>query len=119
MTLPAGSVTAPPFRLQVGTTATAVVLGAVEFDGDQLYLTGNAGNPTRRALAYADAQASSIELSNLTAAPLKPVVAKARRLSPPCPPCRPSLPVSPIALLLCWAEEPCSLGEPMAVAKRR
>ena len=32
-------------------------------------------SPTRRALAFADGQASSVELSTITAAPLKPVVA--------------------------------------------
>ena len=72
---PAGSTTSAPLQLAAGISLTAPVFGSVEFDGDQLYLTGNAGNPTRRALAFADGQASSVELSTITAAPLKPVVA--------------------------------------------
>ena len=72
---PAGSTTSAPLQLAAGSSLTEPVFGSVEFDGDQLYLTGNAGNPTRRALAFADGQASSVELSTITAAPLKPVVA--------------------------------------------
>ncbi len=72
---PVGSTTSAPLQLAAGSSLTAPVFGSVEFDGDQLYLTSNAGNPTRRALAFADGQASSVELSTITAAPLKPVVA--------------------------------------------
>jgi hypothetical protein len=112
--LPVGSLTAPPLRLQVGTNASAVVLGAVEFDGDQLYLTGNAGNPTRRALAYADAQAGSVELSNITAVPLKPVVAWGNNGQG-----QTTVPTLSSVQAIAAGEEPWSLGEPMAAARRR
>jgi len=72
---PAGSPLSAPLQLAAGINLTTPVFGSVEFDGDQLYLTGNAESPIRRALAFADGQASSVELSTITAAPLKPVVA--------------------------------------------
>ena len=72
---PAGNPSSAPLQLAAGSNLTTPVFGSVEFDGDQLYLTGNAENPIRRALAFADGQVSSVELTNITAAPLKPVVA--------------------------------------------
>ena len=74
--LPAGSTTAAPLRLTAGTNLTAGTLGAVEFDGNNLYLTINAASPTRKTVALSDTGSSSqIGLSSVVAAPLYPVVA--------------------------------------------
>ncbi|MEI7908891.1 MAG: tail fiber domain-containing protein [Verrucomicrobiota bacterium] len=74
--LPAGSSSAAPLRLTSGTNLTSAVLGAVEFDGTNLYLTINAASPTRKTVTLSDTGSSSqIALSNVVAAPLKPVVA--------------------------------------------
>ena len=74
--LPAGSSSAAPLRLTSGTNLTSAVLGAVEFDGTNLYLTTNAASPTRKTVTLSDTGSSSqIALSNVVAAPLKPVVA--------------------------------------------
>jgi len=74
--LPAGSTTAAPLRLTPGTNLTTATLGSVEFDGNNLYLTTNAASPTRKTVALSDTGSSSqLLLSNIVAAPVKPVVA--------------------------------------------
>jgi hypothetical protein len=74
--LPAGSTTAAPLRLTPGTNLTTATLGTVEFDGNNLYLTTNAASPTRKTVALSDTGSSSqLLLSNIVAAPVKPVVA--------------------------------------------
>jgi hypothetical protein len=74
--LPAGSPTTAPLRLTAGTNLTTATLGAVEFDGNNLYLTTNAASPTRKTVALSDTGSSSkIGLSSVVAAPLYPVVA--------------------------------------------
>jgi hypothetical protein len=76
VTLPAGGATAAPLRLTAGTNLTAATLGAVEFDGNNLYLTTNAASPTRKTVALSDTGSSSqIGLASVFAAPLNPVVA--------------------------------------------
>ena len=73
---PAGSTTAAPLRLTPGTNLTTATLGSVEFDGNNLYLTTNAASPTRKTVALSDTGSSSqLLLSNIVAAPVKPVVA--------------------------------------------
>jgi hypothetical protein len=74
--LPAGSTTAAPLRLTPGTNLMTATLGTVEFDGNNLYLTTNAASPTRKTVALSDTGSSSqLLLSNIVAAPVKPVVA--------------------------------------------
>jgi alpha-tubulin suppressor-like RCC1 family protein len=74
--LPTGSTTAAPLRLTAGTNLTSATLGAVEFDGNNLYLTINAASPTRKTVALSDTGSSSqIGLSSIIAAPINPVVA--------------------------------------------
>ena len=74
--LPAGSTTAAPLRLTPGTNLMTATLGTVEFDGNNLYLTTNASSPTRKTVALSDTGSSSqLLLSNIVAAPVKPVVA--------------------------------------------
>jgi len=76
VTLPAGGTTAAPLRLTAGTNLAAATLGAVEFDGNNLYLTTNAASPTRKTVALSDTGSSSqIGLASVFAAPLNPVVA--------------------------------------------
>jgi alpha-tubulin suppressor-like RCC1 family protein len=59
-----------------GTNLTTAVLGAVEFDGTNLYLTTNAASPTRKTVTLSETGSSSqIELTSVVAAPLKPVLA--------------------------------------------
>ena len=77
--LPAGSSSAAPLRLATGTNLTTAVLGSVEFDGTNLYLTTNATSPTRKIVALADPGSSApIALTNLVGAAAKPVVAWGR-----------------------------------------
>jgi hypothetical protein len=74
--LPAGSTTAAPLRLTPGTNLMTATLGTVEFDGNNLFLTTNAASPTRKTVALSDTGSSSqLLLSNIVAAPVKPVVA--------------------------------------------
>ena len=74
--LPAGSSAAAPLRLTSGTNLTTAVLGSVEFDGTNLYLTTNAANPSRKAVTLTDSSSSAqIPLASVVAAPVKPVVA--------------------------------------------
>ena len=74
--LPAGSATAAPLRLTPGTNLMTATLGSVEFDGNNLFLTTNAASPTRKTVALSDTGSSSqLLLSNIVAAPVKPVVA--------------------------------------------
>ena len=74
--LPAGSATAAPLVLTAGTNLTTAILGSVEFDGDNLYLTTNAASPTRKMVALSETGSSSlIGLSSVVAEPLNPVVA--------------------------------------------
>jgi hypothetical protein len=76
VSLPAGTASAAPLRLTAGTNLTDATLGAVEFDGNNLYITTNAASPSRKTVALSDAASiSQIELSSIVAAPLYPVVA--------------------------------------------
>lgn len=52
--LPAGSTSAAPLRLALGTNLTTAVFGSIEFDGTNLYLTNNSATPTRKTIAYTD-----------------------------------------------------------------
>jgi len=77
--LPAGSSSAAPLRLATGTNLTTAVLGSVEFDGINLYLTTNATSPTRKIVALSDPGSSAqIALTSVVAAPVEPVVAWGR-----------------------------------------
>jgi hypothetical protein len=51
---PAGSTSAAPLRLALGTNLTTAVFGSIEFDGTNLYLTNNSATPTRKTIAYTD-----------------------------------------------------------------
>jgi hypothetical protein len=74
--LPAGSSAAAPLRLTAGTNLTAAVVGSVEFDGSNLYLTTTPASPTRRSVLLSDSGSSSqITLQSVVAAPVQPVVA--------------------------------------------
>ena len=76
VTLPAGSSSAAPLRLATGTNLTSAVLGAVEFDGTNLYLTTNAASPTRKIVSLSDSVSNSqISLTSVVTAPPKPVLA--------------------------------------------
>ena len=76
VTLPAGTASAAPLKLTTGTNLSTAVLGSVEFDGNNLYLTTNASSPTRKTVALSDTGSSSqMALSNIVEAPVKPVVA--------------------------------------------
>ena len=76
VTLPAGSTAGAPLQLTSGANLTKPTLGAVEFDGTNLYLTTNAASPTRKTVTLSDPSGSSqIPLSSVVAAPTKPVVA--------------------------------------------
>jgi hypothetical protein len=71
--MPAGTTSMAPVRLTRGTNLASPVVGAVEFDGSQLYLTTSSS--TRKTLAFADGVTGELAAENLTAAPLSPVVA--------------------------------------------
>jgi hypothetical protein len=74
--LPAGSISAAPLRLATGTNLTTAMLGSVEFDGNNLYLTTNASSPTRKTVTLSDTGSSAqIALTSMVAAPPKPVLA--------------------------------------------
>jgi len=74
--LPAGSSSAAPLQLATGTNLTTAVLGSVEFDGTNLYLTTNAASPTRKTVSLSDTGSSSqIALNSVVAAPAKPLLA--------------------------------------------
>ena len=76
VSLPAGSSSAAPLLLATGTNLTNTVLGAVEFDGSNLYLTTNAASPTRKIVSLSDTGSSTqVALTSVVAAPAKPVVA--------------------------------------------
>jgi hypothetical protein len=69
----AGTTTTAPIRLAAGTNLTTPVVGAVEFDGSQLYITTSPA--TRKTLAFTDAVGGGIAAERLIAAPLAPVIA--------------------------------------------
>ena len=74
--LPAGSSASAPLQLAVGTNLATPVVGSVEFDGTNLYLTTNAATPSRKAVVLSDSGSNApVSLSSVVAAPLKPVVA--------------------------------------------
>jgi len=82
VSLAAGTSSAAPLKFAAGTNLTTPVLGSVEFDGTNLYLTNNAGTPTRKTIAFTDsALTSSVSLTNLVAAPLAQVVAWGKNTS--------------------------------------
>ena len=73
--LPAGTALSAPMRLTAGTSLTSASFGAVEFDGNNLYLTTNSASPTRKTIAFTDSVSSSVPMANLTTAPVVPVLA--------------------------------------------
>jgi hypothetical protein len=73
--LPSGSATSAPLKLSTGGNLTTPVFGSVEFDGTNLFLTNNAGSPTRKTLAFTDSVPPTVPAANLTAAPIVPVIA--------------------------------------------
>jgi 3-polyprenyl-4-hydroxybenzoate decarboxylase len=75
VTLPAGTATVAPLKLSTGTNLSTAVLGSVEFDGNNLYLTTNSASPTRKTIAFTDSVSSSVPMANLTTAPVVPVLA--------------------------------------------
>ena len=76
VTLPAGTATVAPLKLTTGTNLSTAVLGSVEFDGNNLYLTTNASSPTRKTVALSDTGSSSqMALADVVAATVKPIVA--------------------------------------------
>ena len=76
VTLPSGTSSAAALQLTTGTNLTTAVLGAVEFDGSNLYLTTNAANPTRKIVTLSDSGSNSqISLTSVVTAPPKPVLA--------------------------------------------
>lgn len=72
--LPAGTNAVAPMKLASGANLTTPAFGAVEFDGTNLYLTNNSASPTRKTLAFTDS-APSVNLSQINAAPVLPVLA--------------------------------------------
>ncbi|MBL9114374.1 MAG: tail fiber domain-containing protein [Verrucomicrobiaceae bacterium] len=66
LTLPAGTSTIAPLKLQDGVMLTTPVFGAVEFDGTNLFLTNNSSTPTRKALAFTDSIISPSQIANST-----------------------------------------------------
>ena len=76
VSLAAGTSSAAPLKFAAGTNLMTPVLGSVEFDGTNLYLTNNPGTLTRKTIAFTDsAITSSVSLTNVTAPPSAPVVA--------------------------------------------
>jgi alpha-tubulin suppressor-like RCC1 family protein len=73
--LPGGTSAAAPLRFQAGVLLASPVFGAFEFDGADLYLTGNSASPLRKTVAFREDISSEISLSSITAAPVKPVIA--------------------------------------------
>jgi hypothetical protein len=73
--LPSGTASAAPMRFVAGSSLTTPVSGALEFDGANLYLTTESASPLRKTLAFSEDIPDEITLSNITAAPVKPVVA--------------------------------------------
>jgi hypothetical protein len=72
--LPAGTTTAAPMIFTSGTSLSTPVVGALEFDGSQLYIT-TTNSTVRKALAFADAPNGAIAVAQLVAAPSSPVIA--------------------------------------------
>jgi hypothetical protein len=66
VTLPAGSATAAPLRLQTGPQLTTPALGAVEFDGTNVFVTNNSASPTRKTVAFTDSIVSSTQIATGT-----------------------------------------------------
>ena len=64
VTLPAGSTTTAPLMLQTGTNLTTPVMGAVEFDGANVYVTNNSANPTRKTVAFTDTMISANQIAD-------------------------------------------------------
>ena len=75
LVLPSGTASAAPMRFVAGSSLTTPVSGALEFDGANLYLTTESASPLRKTLAFSEDIPDEITLSNITAAPVKPVVA--------------------------------------------
>ena len=75
VSLPAGTALSAPMKLTAGTNLTSASFGAVEFDGANLYLTTNSTSPTRKTLAFTDSVPPSVPTTNLTTAPIVPVLA--------------------------------------------
>jgi hypothetical protein len=79
VTLSAGTSSVAPLKLATGTNLTTAVLGSVEFDGTNLYLTTNASSPTRKTVMLSDTGSSSqIALTSVVTVTVKPVVAWGR-----------------------------------------
>jgi hypothetical protein len=68
--LPTGTASAAPLKLAAGVNLTNPVFGSLEFDGTNLFLTNNAGTPTRKTLAFTDAPTFSGTTSGTFSGPL-------------------------------------------------
>jgi hypothetical protein len=66
VTLPTGSATAAPLLLQTGPQLTTPALGAVEFDGTNVFVTNNSANPTRKTVAFTDSTIAAAQISDGT-----------------------------------------------------
>jgi hypothetical protein len=64
VTLPAGSATAAPLLLQTGPQLTTPALGAVEFDGTNVFVTNNSANPTRKTVAFTDSIIAAAQITD-------------------------------------------------------
>jgi hypothetical protein len=66
VTLPVGSATAAPLLLQTGPPLTTPALGAVEFDGTNLFVTNNSASPTRKTVAFTDTTIAAAQIPDAT-----------------------------------------------------
>jgi N-acetylneuraminic acid mutarotase len=84
VTLPAGSAIAAPLMLQTGTNLTTPALGAVEFDGTNVFVTSNSGNPTRKTVAFTDTPLVNAQIADgsVTAAKLAAGAVGSAQLAP-------------------------------------
>jgi hypothetical protein len=84
VTLPAGSATTAPLMLQTGTNLTTPALGAVEFDGTNVFVTSNSGNPTRKTVAFTDTPLVNAQIADgsVTAAKLAAGAVGSAQLAP-------------------------------------
>jgi hypothetical protein len=64
VTLPAGSATAAPLLLQTGPQLTTPALGAVEFDGTNVFVTNNSASPTRKTVAFTDSTIAAAQITD-------------------------------------------------------
>jgi N-acetylneuraminic acid mutarotase len=84
VTLPAGSATTVPLRLQTGTSLTTPAFGAVEFDGTNVFVTNNSASPTRKTVAFTDTPLVNAQIADgsVTAAKLAVGAVGSAQLAP-------------------------------------